>query len=83
MKYEDLNESQREEFSTYFYETLWSFSDDTMTSCPWGCPWLHGTQRDLKGDTIEAMADNYFLEIEDEVRSLLEEEEAQKFRDEE
>ena len=48
MKAKDLNDKQREEFAEEFYK-LWpeGTKDDSESSTPWGCPWLHDEEAEL------------------------------------
>ena len=53
-------QDEDEEFSRLFYEKFAIY--DTETSCPWGCPWYHGSPIVLHGKTIEEMVDTYHKE---------------------
>lgn len=62
----DLNEEQREGFSLVFYEES-DFDDREYSPYPWGCPWLWCENRELPGNTIEEMAQNFYKEMENDM----------------
>ena len=73
----ELNEKEREQFTSEFYSAWgreWDDEDDTSSPTPWGCPWYFGAVVELRGDTVKEMALHWFAETKTEIRGLLDEE---------
>lgn len=72
---DELKDEQRELFSSEFY-SCWDFPQDhdSESPCPWGCPWTFGSPVELRGDTIEEMAKNWWKESREEISGYLAEE---------
>lgn len=56
---------QRREFMDFFYEL--SEIDDRESVAPWGCPWDYCPQRELFGDDIAEMAQEYYEEVREQM----------------
>ena len=70
----DLSEEQRQEFLRQ-WEDSYYFMDDTECSDPWCCPWYYGG--DIRGNTIWQMVENHWKDNEQEIESLIAEDEAE------
>lgn len=68
MKAKDLTEVEREVFSELFEDL--SDVSDWETSTPWGCPWEHGGQIELEGETMEEKVSNYYKRVREEMKEL-------------
>lgn len=67
----ELCETEQIKFSEAFYAIEDVGLDDLSSPCPWGCPWLFGTEILLRGNSIEDMAKNFFLANRNEILELI------------
>jgi len=70
----DLSDEQRKEFLRQWDQNGY-YMDDTESPAPWCCPWL--ADRDIRGNTIRQMVENYLSDYEDEIDALIAEDEAE------
>ena len=77
-----LTTIQKQEFTKLFYEqSIVPESMEIKAKFPWGCPWK--SELSVEGRTIAEMVQNYLVEYDVEMKSMVEEEKALKRRIEE
>lgn len=65
-----LTEEQKIRFTEAFY-ALVNGLDDLETSSPWGCPWHWGKDVSLNGNSIQEMANNFYMFHKQEIEQLV------------